>query len=78
MVCTCTTTHPSLTEEMIINPDALPPSLRGWRRYRIEYGFECGCPEGLIYLPADIDSDIIERILNVSTANAIIGRSDSN
>ena len=27
-----------VTEEIIMNPDALPDELRGWRRYRIEYG----------------------------------------
>jgi hypothetical protein len=62
-VCTCTDTHPSLTEEMILNYDALPPSLKGWRRFRIEYGFECGCPEGLIYLPPHVDPDKIEEMI---------------
>lgn len=66
--CTCTETHPSLTEEAVLNPDALPPSLRGWRRYRIEYGFECACPEGLMYLPASVDPDDIEKLIN-STRN---------
>ena len=56
--------RPCLTEEMIMNPTALPGALRGWRRYRIEYGFECSCPEGLIYLPAHIDPDKIEELLN--------------
>lgn len=64
MTCICKTTHPSLVEEMILNYDALPPSLLGWRRYRIEYGFECSCPEGLIYLPDGIDPNEIENILN--------------
>ena len=64
-VCKCKETRPSLTEEMIQNYDALPPSLYGWRRYRIEYGFECGCPEGTIYLPPDADPDIIEEQLNI-------------
>jgi hypothetical protein len=62
MVCTCEQTHTSLTEEMILNPNALPPSLRGWRRYRIEYGFECSCPEGLIYLPSHVDPEEIEKL----------------
>ena len=31
----------SFTEEMILNYDALPEKMYGWRRYRIEYGFEC-------------------------------------
>ena len=64
MTCSCTTTNPCLTEEMILNPDALPPSLRGWRRYRIEYGIECSCLEGLIYLPSDVDPEAIEALLN--------------
>jgi hypothetical protein len=63
MVCTCKTTNPSLVEEMIVNPNALPPSLRGWRRYRIEYGFECSCPEGTIYLPDNVDPDDVEAML---------------
>lgn len=66
MVCSCKTTQPSLTEEMILNYNALPPSLKGWRQYRIEYGFECSCPEGIIWLPPNVDPDEIEKILNVS------------
>lgn len=62
--CSHKTTHPSLVEECIQNYDALPPSLKGWRRYRIEYGFECSCPEGIIYLPPHVDADIIEDLLN--------------
>lgn len=62
--CQCQAT-PSLTEELIMNPDALPPKLRGWRRYRIEYGFQCSCPEGCIYLPPGVDPDDIEDLLNV-------------
>jgi len=67
MVCNCTVSHPSLTEEMILNYAALPPSLNGWRRFRIEYGFECGCPEETIYLPPTVTHeqlDLIEDILN--------------
>lgn len=63
-VCTCTETHPTLTEEMILNYDALPPSMKGWRQFRIEYGFECACPEGVIWLPPTADPDKIEIILN--------------
>lgn len=62
-VCTCKEAYPSLTEEMILNYDALPPSLKGWRRFRIEYGFECGCPEGLIYLPPNVDPDKLEEMI---------------
>ena len=61
--CNCAETQPSLVEEAILNYDAMPPSLKGWRRYRIEYGFECGCPEGLIYLPPWVDPDKIEELL---------------
>lgn len=35
-----------------------------WRRYRIEYSFEGSGPEGIIYLPADINSRAIEAYLN--------------
>lgn len=50
-----------LTEEMILNEDF---PLKGWRRYRIEYGFECSCPEGVVYFPADFDPDIFEEFLD--------------
>ncbi len=63
MPCTCKTAHPSLVEESV-HLEYLPPSLRGWRRYRIEYGFECACPEGLIYLPASVDPDDVEKMIN--------------
>ena len=53
----------SLVEEMILNSDWLPGSMKDWRRYRIEYGFECSCPEGLIYLPPKVSPDYIESIL---------------
>src|SRR5260370_15150308 len=41
------------TEEIIMNPDALPDELLGWRRYRIEYGghAERCVLETPIYLP---------------------------
>jgi len=53
------------TEEMIMNEDALPPALRGWRYYRIEYG---GCNEdciweGRIMLPPRADSHEIVRLI---------------
>lgn len=54
--------YPSLTEEMVLNYDFLPKAMHGWRRYRIEYGFECSCPEGTIWLPPDVDSDEVEKI----------------
>ena len=67
MTCNHQVSHPSLTEEIIQNYDALPPSLNSWKRFRIEYGFECSCPEGLIYLPPWTtfeDQNKIEDILN--------------
>ena len=39
------------TEECIMNDSILP----GWRRFRIEYGFECSCPEGVIYIKDGLD-----------------------
>lgn len=47
------------TEEMILNYDALPKQLNGWRRYRIEYG---GCNEDcfmeqILYVPPRFDID---------------------
>ena len=54
----------SFTEEMILNYDALPEKMYGWRRYRIEYGFECSCPEGTVYLPPDVDADKLEDFIN--------------
>lgn len=67
MPCNCTETYPHLVEEFILNPKALPPSLANWRVYRIEYGFECSCPEGWIYLPPNCDSQLIEDLLNSKT-----------
>jgi len=60
----------SLVEEFILNETALPPYMRsakrhlGWRAYRMEYGFECGCPEGRIWLPPWVDSEKFEAYLN--------------
>jgi hypothetical protein len=62
--CSHTEARPSLVEQMVMNQDAFPPSLRDWRVFRIEYGFECSCPEGLIFLSPDADRDLIERELN--------------
>jgi hypothetical protein len=55
--------RPSLTEEMILNEDYLPGTMKGWRRYRIEYGFECSCPEGVVYLPPHVNADEFEDLL---------------
>ena len=52
----------SLTEEMVQNEDAMG-MLKGWRRFRIEYGFECSCPEGVIYVPPEIDPARLEEVL---------------
>lgn len=50
----------SLTEEMIQNySDDYGGILPGWRRFRIEYGFECSCPEVTIYIQDG--PDIYER-----------------
>ena len=56
------TIHPSLTEQMVLNYDALPGGMRGWRCFRIEYGFECSCPEGLIYLPPHRAMEVVDHI----------------
>lgn len=63
--CSHTQSRPSLVEVIIMRPEGLPPSLRDWRAFRIEYGFECSCPEGWIYLPPGADQKVIERELNV-------------
>lgn len=59
----------SLTEQAVMNPkynecEAHEHWTLGWRCYRIEYGFECSCPEGIIWLPPDIDPDQFENLLN--------------
>ena len=53
------------TEEMVMNPDALPADLRGWRHHRIEYG---GCNEGCIYegcilLPPRAEPNAIAQLI---------------
>ena len=57
----------TLTEQMVMREphcDAHPNKTKGWRCYRIEYGFECSCPEGLIWLPPDVDQEVVEEWLN--------------
>lgn len=56
----------SLVEEAVLNPGALPECMRGMRRYRIEYGghAEDCVMEQLIYLPPEVDPDLIEQLLN--------------
>ena len=55
-----------VTEELIMNPDALPTELRGWRRYRIEYGghAERCLLENRILLPPHVRVERLERLLN--------------
>jgi hypothetical protein len=55
-----------VTEEIIMNPDALPDELRGWRRYRIEHGghAERCVLETPIYLPPWVRVERLERLLN--------------
>lgn len=62
--CSHTQSRPSLVGEIVMRPDLLPASIRRWQRYRIEYGFECSCPEGLIYLPPGTNAMALERYLN--------------
>ena len=54
------------TEEIMLNPPVCgyhPVNYSKYRRYRIEYGFECSCPEGIIYLPNHVDPDKVEKYL---------------
>lgn len=63
----------SLTEEFILNYDALPPQFKGWRRYRIEYQSDDAINdiwEETIYLPPTVDSFEIEDYLNKVIENA--------
>ncbi len=52
------------TEEVVMNHDALPPMLRGCRRYRLEYGGSnenCILEVGPVYLPAHLNiEDFLE------------------
>lgn len=49
-----------------MNPAALPDELRGWRRYRIEYGGHAQrcLLETVIYLPSWVKVEGLERLLN--------------
>lgn len=53
----------SLTEEMILNED-FREKFPGLRRFRVEYGFECSCPEGTIYWPGCMDEDLLEEFVS--------------
>jgi len=57
--------YAALTEEVIMNYDALPKALNGWKMYRVEYGgFNESCiMEKMIYLPPFADPHDIEKIL---------------
>jgi len=57
-----------VVEEAIMNYDALPGEMRGWRRLRIEYGghAEACLLETVVYLPPDADVERLERLLNGS------------
>ena len=57
---------PDVAGQIIMNPDALPDELRGWRRYRIEYGghAERCVLETPIYLPPWVRVERLERLLN--------------
>ena len=52
--------YPTLTEEFILNEEHMGACGPRWRRFRIEYGFECGCPEGVIYTPPEVDPEWLE------------------
>jgi hypothetical protein len=55
-----------VTEEMIMNYDALPPEMKDWQRFRIGYGggFENCLLETVIYLPPRVSVERLERLLN--------------
>ena len=60
------------TEEAILNSDALPEELKGWRYYRIEYGGankEC-LYEGRVLLPATADPEAISDLIMGMQARA--------
>lgn len=53
-----------LTEEFWPGQSQHGGCVSHYRRFRIEYGFECSCHEGVIYLPPDIDPDVVEAFLD--------------
>ena len=56
----------SLTEQGVLNPPECSTHgtpMHDWRMFRIEYGFECACPEGSIWAPKHIDPDTLERAI---------------
>lgn len=59
--------RPSLVEMMVMNEEPIQGcgqhgDRRGWRMYRIEYGFECSCPEGVIFLPPGVSPEKVEAL----------------
>ncbi len=52
----------SVVEEAILNPSYLPSYMKGWRQYRIEYGFECSCPERSILVPPWVTAEQVEAL----------------
>ena len=52
----------ALTEEMLLNETFLEQN-PGVRRFRIEYGFECSCPESTFYLPKDMPLESLEAFV---------------
>jgi hypothetical protein len=46
----------------ISRPTSASGDVRLLRR-RIEYGFECACPDTTIYLPPDFDDEPLEQLL---------------
>ena len=58
------TTRISFCEEAVLNPSYLPDHMKGWRKYRLEYDFEGNAPEGSLWLPPDMDFELVETALN--------------
>ena len=57
---------PTFTEEAVLNP---PRGMEGWRKFRIEYGFEGhGLPEGGVWLPPDARWIDLEEYLRTMCA----------
>jgi hypothetical protein len=56
----------SLTEESVMNYDALAPELYGWRYFRVEYGGcnECCFMERPIWLPPMADAYIFDLLFD--------------
>lgn len=56
----------SLTEEMVLNPSAMPTGLEKWRQYRIEYGghAESCVVEKVIYLPRCADAYVLDMLFD--------------